>query len=445
MKKYRTWPVFTIGLGSLLLLIFLPGIAALRQSSEIYDEVRTIQHSHERTQSVLFAIERRVLQMSVTVRDFLLDSSPVTTNVYRKQFESLRSSLEDELRALAASAPPDQTGMFDRLSQQLRAYARTVAPVFAWSPTERYEKGTFFLREQQRPRRQSILAIADEIGRLYSENYRTRYEETNASQRRFRDQLKIAIAVAFMLGTAVAGSTILRLSALERQSEHQRVQTERAETEMRSLSARLMGAQEEERRNISRELHDEVGQVLTALRLELGTLDKLRNEVGPRYDQHLAQCKMLSEQTLRTVRELAVGLRPSVLDLGLVAALQWQARHFSRTTQTEAAVRVQGELPPLPDSYLTCVYRIVQEALTNASRHAQAKQVGIAVSATESGLMVTVADDGVGFQKNWEPTRGLGLIGIEERARELGGTVTIESEHGNGVRIHVRLPLPKES
>jgi signal transduction histidine kinase len=214
---------------------------------------------------------------------------------------------------------------------------------------------------------------------------------------------------------------------------------------MRSLSARLMDVQEEERRTISRELHDEVGQVLTALRLELGTLDRLRHEPGPRFEQHLGQCKTLAEQTLRTVRDLAVGLRPSVLDLGLVPALQWQARHFSRTTETEAAVRVHGELPRLPDAYLTCVYRIVQEALTNAARHARAKQVDIAVGATERDLTVTIADDGVGLRKNWAPTRGLGLIGIEERARELGGQVAIESEHGNGVRIHVRLPLPAEA
>jgi signal transduction histidine kinase len=383
--------------------------------------------------------------MSVTIRDFLLDNSPETTSLYRRDFESLRAGIERELQYLERSAPPEQAGMFDRLRQQLGVYASTMAPVFEWSPAERYERATFFLRQQQRPRRQSILAIADEIGRLYEQNYRVRYEETNASQRRFRRQLEIAIAVAFFLGVAVSAATTFRISALERHFARQRSATELAESELRSLSARMRQAQEEERRTISRELHDEVGQVMTALRLELASLDKLRHDPGSRFEQHLGEAKVLAEQTLRSVRDLAVGLRPSVLDLGLDPALQWQARQFSRSSGTEAVVRIEGQLPPLPETYLTGIYRIVQEALTNAARHAAARHVRIDVIAGDTELEVIVADDGVGLKENWAGTRGMGLIGMEERARELGGTLTIKSEDGHGVTITVRLPFPNAS
>ncbi len=441
MNRYRTWPVFTVGLGCLLLLIFLPGVAALRQSSQIYDEVRAIQHSHERTQSDLFSIERRVLQMSVTVRDFLLDNSPDTSSAYRTDFDLLRSAIDRNLQTLADSAPEGKSAVFDRLRSQIREYENTMTPVFAWAPAERSEKGTYFLREQQRPRRQSILAIADEIGTLYSANYRTRYEETNASQQRFRRQLQVAVAMAFILGVGVAVATTFRISTLERRFGGQRIATEQAERELRSLSARLMNAQEEERRTISRELHDEVGQELTALRLELGSLEKLRHDSGTQFTQHLSQAKELAEQTLRAVRDLAVGLRPSVLDLGLAPALKWQARQFSRVTGTEALVRVEDELPELSEAYLTCVYRIVQESLTNAARHGQAKQIDIAVQVTDTDLAVTIADNGLGLSQNWAENRGLGLIGMEERARELGGVLAIHSENRNGVTIRVKLPL----
>jgi len=443
--KNRTWPVFLIGLGSLLLLIFLPGIAALQQSAHIYDDIRAIQRSHESVQNSLFEVERRVLQMSVTVRDFLIDNSPQTASTYRRRFEAIGSAIENRLQSLAESAPADQSGMFDRLRHQLREYNTTMAPVFNWSPADRAARATFFLREQQRPRREAIIAIADEIGRLNAENFRNRYDDLNASQRRFRQQLEVAVAVAVLLGAAVAIATTLRIFVLEAHFKRQRLATERAEKELRGLSARLRQAQEEERRALSRELHDEVGQLLTALRIELGTLERLRQDPGHQFSGHLAEAKSLAEGTLRTVRDMAVGLRPSVLDLGLEPALQWQARQFMRNTGTEASLEVDGNLPALPEAYLTCVYRIVQEALTNSARHSEAKRVHISVASSGCELSVAVRDDGVGFRDNWTATRGLGLIGIEERARELGGMVSIESQIGQGASIQVRLPLPESA
>jgi signal transduction histidine kinase len=147
---------------------------------------------------------------------------------------------------------------------------------------------------------------------------------------------------------------------------------------------------------------------------------------------------------LRTVRDIAVGLRPSVLDLGLGPALQWQARYFSRNSDVTVTATVGDKLPPLPDTHLTCVYRIVQEALTNSARHSQATQVDVTVSAQDGLLEVIVRDNGIGFKEDWMKQRGLGLIGIEERARELGGTLSIDSGNDRGARIQVNLPIPKE-
>jgi signal transduction histidine kinase len=436
--------VFLVGIGCLLLLIFLPGVAALRQSGQVYRDFTEIQSAQEDVRNTLVDIERGVLHMSVIVRDFLLDNSPAGTGLYRTQFEQSRSEVNAKLEALSSGAPREQRPMLSRLRVQLAEYWVSMQPVFEWSPQERDSHARDFLREQQRPRRHAILSIADEIGRLSVDNYRRRYAEIKASQERYRRQLEVAIGAAFLFGVVIAAATILRISVLERQSESQRLATESAERELRTLSTRLRQAQEEERRSISRELHDEVGQTLTALRMQLGTLDRLR--VGPErsFRTHLDEAKSLAEQTMRAVRDLAMGLRPSVLDLGLEPAIQWQARHFSRTTGMEACVKLGGDFPPLPDSHLTCIYRIVQEALTNSARHSQAHRVEIAVGVEGKHLELVIRDDGVGLRPGWTDRRGLGLLGIEERAREIGGSVAIESGAENGVSIRVRLPIAVE-
>src|SRR5439155_7319864 len=193
----------------------------------------------------------------------------------------------------------------------------------------------------------------------------------------------------------VSAASIVRLSKLENRAEEHRVQTEHAEQELRRLSQQLVRAQEDERRNISRELHDEVGQILTALRVELGNLERLRS--GPERDfrAHMDDAKDLAAQSLQSVRNLAAGLRPSVLDdLGLGPALEWQAREFSRRTGIPVEVVTEDVSDELPEAYRTCLYRVVQEALTNCARHSEARQIRIAMRTQNDRLCLAVQDDG---------------------------------------------------
>lgn len=326
-------------------LIFLPGLAALRQSASMFEQVRHIQATHEKTQQSLFMIERRILQASLLVRDFILDSSPDAAPEYRDRFRQIRLAIDRNLVQLAEGVTPSDTGGLDKLRDQIAGYSATMEPVFHWPPEQRATRGTYFLREQQRPRRESVLAIAEQIGGLVQSNYKRRYEELETSERRYRRQLGMAVAAAFLVGVAVALATTWRIALLERRTAQHQLQTEQAEQEMRRPSARLMQAQEDERRTISRELHDEVGQLLTALRMELGALGRLQNASSEDFASHMEEAKLLAEQTLRTVRDIAVGLRPSVLDLGLGPALQWQARQFSRRGGVEASVHLADDPP----------------------------------------------------------------------------------------------------
>jgi signal transduction histidine kinase len=254
------------------------------------------------------------------------------------------------------------------------------------------------------------------------------------------------LTITLLLGLVVAAGSIYRISRLEQRSEVQRSRAEAAERELRGLSQQLVKAQEEERRAISRELHDAIGQMLTAQRMELRNLKQLRTAPEEQFLAHLESTAQLSEEALRAVRSLAMGLRPSMLDdLGLGPAVEWQAREFSRRFGVPVTVQLEGPLDSRPDQHRTCVYRVVQEALTNCARHAKANEIRISVHGSEDGLAMTIQDDGVGFSAAECRGRGLGLIGIEERVRELGGRFTVFSQPGKGTVLSAEVPLERKA
>jgi signal transduction histidine kinase len=201
-------------------------------------------------------------------------------------------------------------------------------------------------------------------------------------------------------------------------------------------------AQELERKSLSRELHDEVGQMLTALGIELGNLQSIRTADPDAFRARLEDAKRLNTDAMRVVRDLAMGLRPSMLDdFGLAPALQWQGREFSRYTGVPATVNVDGMLDDLPEAHRTCIYRVVQEALTNCAKHAKAHNVVVSVEGRKDGVLVMIQDDGLGFQPGWKARPGLGLLGIEERVQELEGTLNIVSQPNKGAMLRVRIPV----
>jgi signal transduction histidine kinase len=209
---------------------------------------------------------------------------------------------------------------------------------------------------------------------------------------------------------------------------------------MRQLAQERDAAQEEERKHLSRELHDHVAQVLTALRMELGRIDRGRPPADARIGPAVAEAKKLVDNMFRTVRDLALGLRPSMLDdFGLHAALEWYARDVISRYGLNVELRVEGDFEALPERHRTCVYRAVQEALTNCVRHAKGRSVNVSVTGDGEHLDVTVTDDGIGFDSARRHA-GLGLRGIEERVKELQGVLTIERVDMGGMKLAIRLP-----
>jgi two-component system sensor histidine kinase UhpB len=220
----------------------------------------------------------------------------------------------------------------------------------------------------------------------------------------------------------------------------------------------ILRAQEEERRRIARELHDETSQMLTALLIHIEVIGQrlaslpataIATEERSRLIGELRALTQLTQRTLDTLRMLAQQLRPSVLDdLGLIPALNWLAEdswqrfHLSVTVQIEpdAQCVLSGQLPPL---YATTLFRITQESLTNIARHAHTDHATVQLTVAQAMLLLTITDEGCGFDTT-QQYAGLGLRGMRERASLLNGTLTLLSTPGQGTTVRVQLPLPAQ-
>jgi signal transduction histidine kinase len=445
--RSRTGPILGLGFGTLVVLIALLGIGSSRRAEQIYGDLETANQSYRRSERALNEIRSSIYFSAILVRDFLLDPSHLTAELHRGQLVELRSGMMRNLAELEHWTGPEERALLGRWQAELDAYWDSMQPLFEWTPQQKLALSSLFLRKQVLPRRQAVLAMADEAGQLIQASFRSQQRRIAQSQRDSRWRQTGMVGVALLLGLLVAGFSVLRIARLERHSERQRERAEHAEQELRRLSRQLVKAQEEERKALSRELHDEVGQALTALRMDLGNLAAAPPEVEPAFHERLAESKRLVERTMQVVRDLAMGLRPSMLDdLGLVPALEWQVREFSRRTAIPVDLNVDGVLEALPEGHRTCVYRVVQEALTNCARHAQATRVRIALHGGPGRLSLTVQDDGVGFavDERLRTGAGLGLIGLQERVRALGGGVEIVSQPRKGASLSVVLPLPQK-
>lgn len=437
---FKTWPVAAAALGGLLLLIATSILNTSRAAEEIYVQLNLRNTHHREVEVKLRQLRGDVQLSSIYIRDYLLDNDREEAPGYRERLTELRQSHAATVKELRAILPPDTAPRLDTLQAKLDEYWEAFEPLFDWTVFEKVVRSARFLRKEVLPRREAVLAITNDIEKLNDTNRATQRAEVARRQAEFRADIHRRLWHSLLLGFVVALVAVLRLRALERESVEQRLHAHEAEREMRLLSQQLVAAQEEERKKLTRELHDHVGQMLTALRMEIGRASRARGGSDAPTAQALAEAKRLLDTILRSVRDLVMGLRPSMLDdFGLQPALEWHVREFRRRFNMRAEMNLRGDLNALPDAYRTCVYRIVQEALTNCARHSQATRVEISVRYENAALDLNVTDDGVGIDAR--RARGVGLLGIEERVRELHGTFSIRTREPNGTELRVTLPV----
>jgi signal transduction histidine kinase len=430
-----------LGFGGLISIMALAGIDALRSLQQFRRSDDQIRRHYLSQNHVLNDIRSDVHVSGTYVRDYLLEPDRQRGEAYRMGLEDLRKHMESALESYGQQVAPPEMEHYKALRTKLTDYWEILTPIFTWDTAERRRSGYAFLRDEVFPRRQNMLAIADQIANINEQQLTSGNNQVVGLLLKFQARLVITLIAALALGLGLAALTMYRILKLEAQVQTRFEEASETRSELKGLSARLVQAQETERRALSRELHDEVGQSLSAVLIELRNLSVgLATKPKELLSEHVETIKTLVEGMIRVVRNMSLLLRPSMLDdLGLIPALKWQAREVSRRTSIDASVSAELISDDFPDEYKTCIYRVVQEALHNVSSHAHAGIVRIRVQQERDRLSLSIQDDGQGFDS--KQVKGLGLLGIQERVTRLGGTCTVHSTPGSGTILAVELPF----
>lgn len=426
------------GFGGLLIFILAAALGTLVLLDRVRsDDTRTRRTFVERL-GALEQIRAQIYLSGTYVRDFLLSPDAGGAEAQRNRLTGIESESRAVLDRYAKLLDPEERDAFEALRSEIDAYWRILDGTFAWTPQERDRRRYTFFYEQLVPRRTTMLQIADAIEAINQSGLTRAEERFAASAESLRWSLVATFAIALLGGLLLALATIFTTLKLEKELDRKR-------TDLEELSARLVRAQEEERRSLARELHDEVGQSLSAIIMEASNAEFAETPVE--VADRVKSIGSMAERALNVVRDLALLLRPSMLDdFGLVPALNWHVREMGKRTGLDIRIDAGDDCDGLPDEHKTCIYRFVQEALNNAARHARARSVRIAVHMNETGreagrVLFSVQDDGAGFDKR--TVRGLGLLGMEERVRRLGGRFRIDTQPGRGTTVSAELPLAR--
>jgi signal transduction histidine kinase len=439
-KKLRR--LLLIAFGWLLALLIGAGVDALFA-------VRRLERASQEVSRRFTARNRALTTIVVSVRvyddqierfllrDQLEESTPDPADV-TKQIAAARAAL----LSFPTDRDPDEQLLLAAIEQQLEEGETSCAIVLAWRADLRRQRAYQFIGQQLIPWRTRIFELTAQISAADERKLALENLAVAARFQSLESRLVWLVSLSLVAGvlmSLVCGWYILRL---ERQARLRYDALARSRLELEGLSARLVEAQEEERRAISRELHDEVGQSLGALLVEVGQLAKLVPPANRVSHAQIDRIKSVAESAVKSIRDIALLLRPPMLDdLGLVPALEWQAREISRRSDMEVEVHSENVSEDLGDETKVTIYRLVQEALNNAATHASAKNAKVTITQDSDKITVEITDDGHGFDP--ARRRGMGILGMEERVRRLGGTLTIESVPRKGATVKAELPFHK--
>lgn len=400
-------------------------------------------------EELLFTVRAHVLLSSVYVRDAVLDSRPDAASFYRRQLQTARADVE---RALQRYRPEVDSNIeqehWTRLESELQEYWTSVAPLLLGqlSPSPAHA----FLRDQVVPKREIITRISDDIRTLNQDALREQQTDLANLHEALRRRIWWTSGLAVALGLAMALTAARYASRLEWRIRQQHVQEREHKRDLQRLSSELVHAQENERRAIGRDLHDEIGQALMTVKLDLGAVER-SNQLSGSAAHALADARSTTDTAIQSVRHLSQLLHPAMLDeFGLAVTLDAHVRSFSQRTGIPTELVQDGMHARMAPELEICVYRVVQEALTNVARHAQAASCRVFLQRLSHSLLVTVEDDGKGMapmehRGNGNELPGIGLVGVRERVTRLGGHLQMETQAGKGTRLTIELPLSLET
>jgi signal transduction histidine kinase len=435
--------VLLAGFGLMLGLWLFAGYQVTLRVRQAQRDSASVGVRYQQAQEMLAFVRAQVLEASVLLRDSLLDPDVTAQAEHRKSIEAAYATIDSRLKQyvpfLDSAAERERV---DRLRSEIREFRLASDEVLA-TDSSRWPADARMLLRRFMPKRESAIRVSDEVQALNRAAFIEQQRDLSGMQAETQRQVWTVFGVALAISLAIGWMVARHAASLERRLTEQTHREERIASDLHRLSARLVHAREEEQRRIARELHDEVGQALSAVKVQLAVAERRIERLGAA-SALLADAQSSTDSALHSVRDLSHLLHPSALDdLGLVAALESLVADFRRRHQVAIEFVHQGPEIRLHAETERAIYRIVQEALTNVARHAEATGGTVRLVVEPASVHVLIEDNGIGFDvadvERPGKRRGLGLLSIRERVTGLRGHVHVESASG-GSRIEVELP-----
>jgi signal transduction histidine kinase len=435
-----------LGFGLVLGLWLFTGYVLTARIAEIEARTAEITRRYLHAQDVLSAVRQQINASAIVLRDALLDPKE-TQDRYRRQLEAGFAGIVSQLdgyEPVMAGVPEEQMA---RLRSEVEALRGLTLAVLSAATSDPAAEPFEMLAGRTSPRRAAAIALSEEV-RIANRRALVEHQlATAAIHRAAEQQWWYGLGAALAATLVIAFVAIAYAGRLEDRLRRGRENEARHAHDLQRLSSRLVDVQEEERRNIARELHDEVGQVLSAIAVEAQVAERALDRPAEAL-RALAETQELADRAMGAVRDISQLLRPPMLDdLGLGAAIDWLLRGLARRHDVQVELLQTGLTGRLPASIEVAAFRIVQEALTNVARHARARRSVVRLESDGMTLTLSVEDDGIGLDASAsacpERRRGLGLVGIRERVADFEGTFSVSSRPGQGTSLRVHLPLAR--
>jgi signal transduction histidine kinase len=428
--------------------IAIATFAATQLSDQIFSDNQAAISNGFTLRAKILQLEKTIIEAETSQRGYLLTRKDTYLEPFQRSVDAIRPLQRDilDLTHDEKVARDRLTDVYGLIALKLAEMERTVKVANA----EDFER--------------ALAIVEGDEGRQLSEKLHTAFASLNVivaqqmerSSREWDDSIqssRFAILVAMALNVVLIAMLALLLIRERRQirathesqishAEKLESEVERRTTELSSLSAFLQTNSEREKASLARELHDELGGILTPAKMDVSWLQG-RLGTNPDFGERVQRVSTLVDQAIDLKRRIIENLRPSLLDhLGLAAALQWYVEEACKSANLECSMTVSERLERLPSDLEIALYRVVQESVTNVVKHAHAKKVTLVLERTLRGLTVMVSDDGVGIA-DIEAAKSVshGLAGMTHRVRSVNGTITIRSTPGGGTRIEVFVPL----
>jgi signal transduction histidine kinase len=435
--------VLLTGLSLVLALLLALGGYAARSLSNVSRAGTLIAREYFQQSERLERVHLLLSTSAGAVRNYLLDSDLASLPRHR---EEARGSWSAALQAIAdykLVAPSDRQSLTSELDAQVSAYWAIANRSLEMAGRQRSEGGADLLLRQLVPLREKCLAKISEIGACDRADLKTSAATTAQFVQIAQARLWAAIALTALLSLLVAGTTVLYLTRLEGAASAQYDASVKAGVELERLSRRLLTLQEDERRRIATELHDDFGQRMAGLLLELAATSERSDPASGVRDAIQNMGERLAG-IAKDIQQLSRSLHSAVLEkIGIEAAIRADCNSLRRRIGWDIEFRSMDVPPRLPEPITLATYRVFQEALQNASKHAETTRLTVSVTVDVGDLVLRVKDYGRGFDSELaNGTGSLGLISMRERMRMVGGTFVIHSEIGKGTQVEARVPIP---